>query len=601
MKNEILKILYIPEYEIADILAKARKMNPSDFLLLLSTLYRIINKDNCKIIFPFILDLSENPLELDPIYHRSFSFHFKCLLTKIKYILPESFTFLYENIENIKFKTKKISEANVKTEKKFLPFEFIYNIVLEALVTASSKEIENIIDCYFGSSKEDLMFKPNFISEILKNMVHLKEDKNINNCIKYIANILSKDDTNQLLDFLNQNYSLCNIFFLTIFLYNFDVYKNIEEVVLSTQKYFNFEIITALIEIDIQKVFNFIDESKNEDIKIPLLKNFIENRPKNENEIIQYLKENKIQKDLLVEFFKEYFCHFKSHINEFEFTLEEQLSIAECDDTLFYDIYNNNLNELNKTMKYLTSRNDEFIFSFFSEICSQNTNFNKNTIDESIIWFLRYKKLPENLKSLFVKRLSDNSAYFFALIFYLEKEQIMSLMELFLVDQTSLQMFLKVLSSKDILLNIHFFSDLKKTAHSIQLCLNNKDIFNEHVFIYVITTLEDGTLPPLFMRTVVLALNEFPNLKKFIFSLLFRLSRRKIWQFPKLFEGFIKCLAGMGSSSVEVIMTLPEDIAREIIFQNNKLRKYTEDYVSSTSGYKKKSSWILKNILKSIN
>jgi symplekin len=173
-----------------------------------------------------------------------------------------------------------------------------------------------------------------------------------------------------------------------------------------------------------------------------------------------------------------------------------------------------------------------------------------------------------------------------------------SYLEKFLKNEDHLNIFLRVLTPDEIFYRSHYFKEIKNSLNVTQLCMNNTEIFNEHVMLYVISRMEGDTLPPLFMRTVILSLINFPNLKKFVTSLMFRLGKRKVWTSARMFEGFVKCLDVLGSSGVEIVMTLPEEQIEMVFSKSKRMLDLCDSYVKSQSSLKGRYVRILKNILK---
>lgn len=79
------------------------------------------------------------------------------------------------------------------------------------------------------------------------------------------------------------------------------------------------------------------------------------------------------------------------------------------------------------------------------------------------------------------------------------------------------------------------------------LCFEDKNIFNSEVLAVAMQRLvEQEPLPTLLMRTVILSLNNFPRLKTLVLNnILQKLILRQVWNYRKVWEGFIRCCQRM--------------------------------------------------------
>jgi symplekin len=81
-------------------------------------------------------------------------------------------------------------------------------------------------------------------------------------------------------------------------------------------------------------------------------------------------------------------------------------------------------------------------------------------------------------------------------------------------------------------------------------------------------------------------------------ALMFRLIKRRIWSFPRLYEGFTKCLNVLGPSCVEIIIALPEDQIIKVLDGNEKIVRWCNSYITSQSSLKSRYTRILKNAMR---
>ncbi|KAM0676511.1 hypothetical protein GVAV_000480 [Gurleya vavrai] len=59
------------------------------------------------------------------------------------------------------------------------------------------------------------------------------------------------------------------------------------------------------------------------------------------------------------------------------------------------------------------------------------------------------------------------------------------------------------------------------------------------------------------MRTLITSFLNFPKLKPFVLDLMLRLVKREIWNFKRLYAGFLILLGIMKNDCLEVLMIMP--------------------------------------------
>ncbi len=81
-----------------------------------------------------------------------------------------------------------------------------------------------------------------------------------------------------------------------------------------------------------------------------------------------------------------------------------------------------------------------------------------------------------------------------------------------------------------------------KSLVATSICFDLKEVYTQEVLAMVLQQLVDlAKLPILLMRTVIQSVTIYKELSGFVNSILTRLIMKKIWTFPKLWDGFIRC------------------------------------------------------------
>ncbi|EJD43771.1 hypothetical protein AURDEDRAFT_65903 [Auricularia subglabra TFB-10046 SS5] len=127
---------------------------------------------------------------------------------------------------------------------------------------------------------------------------------------------------------------------------------------------------------------------------------------------------------------------------------------------------------------------------------------------------------------------------------------------------------------------------VKPTMEAISICFSMSDIFGQEVLAVVMQQiLDEPTVPVLFMRTVILAVQTYSSLVRFVSTtLLSRLITKKIWQTPVLWDGFIRCAKLIAPSSFNALLQLPKEQLRDLADKQPALKSGLRDYVIRKAG-----------------
>ncbi|KAA8528405.1 hypothetical protein F0562_035760 [Nyssa sinensis] len=99
---------------------------------------------------------------------------------------------------------------------------------------------------------------------------------------------------------------------------------------------------------------------------------------------------------------------------------------------------------------------------------------------------------------------------------------------------------------------------LKKITDACSACFEQRTVFTQQVLAKALNQMVDQTpLPLLFMRTVIQAIDAFPTLVNFVMEILSKLVSKQVWRMPKLWVGFLKCVAQTQPHSFHVLLQLP--------------------------------------------
>lgn len=128
---------------------------------------------------------------------------------------------------------------------------------------------------------------------------------------------------------------------------------------------------------------------------------------------------------------------------------------------------------------------------------------------------------------------------------------------------------------------------LKQAIEAIGICFSMTDVFRPEVLAaFMQQVVDELTLPTLFLRTVIQAVQTYKSLQAFVSTtLLSRLIIKKIWTQPQLWEGFIRCAKTIAPHSFGALLQLPREQLREVVAKQPALKAPLRDYViKSTFG-----------------
>ncbi|XVF36517.1 hypothetical protein REPUB_Repub19eG0064800 [Reevesia pubescens] len=122
---------------------------------------------------------------------------------------------------------------------------------------------------------------------------------------------------------------------------------------------------------------------------------------------------------------------------------------------------------------------------------------------------------------------------------------------------------------------------LKKITDACSACFEQRTVFTQQVLAKALNQMVDQTpLPLLFMRTVIQAIDAFPTLVDFVMEILSKLVSKQVWRMPKLWVGFLKCVAQTQPHSFPVLLQLPPPQLESALNKYGRLRGSLSAYAN---------------------
>ncbi|KAG0140155.1 hypothetical protein CROQUDRAFT_665580 [Cronartium quercuum f. sp. fusiforme G11] len=140
---------------------------------------------------------------------------------------------------------------------------------------------------------------------------------------------------------------------------------------------------------------------------------------------------------------------------------------------------------------------------------------------------------------------------------------------------------------------------IKQSIEAIGICFSITEIFKPEVLAaFMQQVVDELTLPTLFLRTVIQAVQTYKSLQPFVSTtLLSRLILKKIWNQASLWEGFMRCSKIIAPHSFGALLQLPREQLRELILKQSSLKAPLRDYVIKKAGNNKARVGALLEIL----
>ncbi|XWS25434.1 hypothetical protein CRYUN_Cryun27aG0067900 [Craigia yunnanensis] len=122
---------------------------------------------------------------------------------------------------------------------------------------------------------------------------------------------------------------------------------------------------------------------------------------------------------------------------------------------------------------------------------------------------------------------------------------------------------------------------LKNITDACSACFEQHTVFTQQVLAKALNQMVDQIpLPLLFMRTVIQAIDAFPTLVDFVMEILSKLASKQVWRMPKLWVGFLKCVAQTQQHSFPVLLQLPPPQLESALNKYGSLRSSLAAYAS---------------------
>ncbi|WFD35494.1 hypothetical protein MCUN1_002350 [Malassezia cuniculi] len=156
-----------------------------------------------------------------------------------------------------------------------------------------------------------------------------------------------------------------------------------------------------------------------------------------------------------------------------------------------------------------------------------------------------------------------------------------------------------VLTAAELLVRLHTgeqISGLKPAAAAVQMCFALPNIFRSDVLSAALSVLvEQDPVPVLFMRTAIMAVKAHHTLSSYVSTtLLHRLVEKRVWEEPRLWDGFALCVSITSPESFGTLLDLPPAQMEDVLKKQAGIRAPLREYLIHKAGGNSRHAWLLR-------
>ena len=130
---------------------------------------------------------------------------------------------------------------------------------------------------------------------------------------------------------------------------------------------------------------------------------------------------------------------------------------------------------------------------------------------------------------------------------------------------------------------------IKPTIEAIGICFSMTTVFRSDVLVASMVRIADlpsGSLPIVFMRTIIQAVTTYKSLVPFVANtVLPKLVSKKIWSAgPQLWDGFIRLARLIAPASYGVLLQLPKEWLKDVLEKQPALKSGLKTFLAAKQG-----------------
>lgn len=428
------------------------------------------------------------------------------------------------------------------------------SMVVETLIRKSKYEIWNNINLFLNKKNQNLpMSGDTYVQSLLK-YTNLVSQQHILCVLKEVAYLLTENDIRSAITHFEERPKDFSTLLLILKFTNKDILDKISAIIYSEKKYFKEPLVSALPEIDVNRILPNI-----KDYNWEIVASLVEKRPEIIPSVIQAFKDGVLgmQKKFFMEKILEKDRLFSAYFGELELTSEESIDLcskSKCFTTAYYTVITTEEQVLD-FCKVLVKKDEEFIIEFIKQ------NEDHYLFDLFLRVLTRTMRFTGKLKDFVVNRFSRQERFFHCLISYLDMREIEELLAKHYVKDLSVDSLLRKMHPQELLIEIHKFKSVSLGIKLITDCFDSNK-FDDKDWVLAMKSLETID-SPVKIKTCYLILRKRPSLRHQAILFLKRSINDSIWDNQVSSIGIIKCMEILQNDCLQIFDAMNQE---EIVF-----------------------------------
>lgn len=550
-----------------------RNMSPMEAMYFLGVLAKRMDRDCAVVVLAYLLHAQSRGISYPKYAQRTLNYHVHVLNKRISKSLPRMFHRFIPAMRLFGF-AEPSTRARART--RISPLGFLVDSVFEILVKTSNAEIENSIQTYFHEGAADAMLGP--VADAFALLCKMQDGEAVRRSLASVARILETKDVPDVLSFVNEHSGHGETLFLYLYLTNREVYKSVFEAILGDRRYFRQETIRNLAEFDVERVVEKItDESAS------VLGYIFRERRGCVGKVAEMIRDGRVgvSREVVLTVFRENYGCLREYSTCFGLGVQELLEMCRTSDAVLPAALESVVEQedLNSFVDVLKEKEDETVIGIIEGAGERRDNL--------IAAILKRKVVRGQLRRHLLGKYLENTRFVYGLLPYLDKSDAYKYVAEYIVDEESLNVFLKVIECSELLIFAHKMADVARAMKILDLCFRSPR-FTESDFLFALTILEKD-VPLLIMRTLIQTLLKFPSLRSFVVSFLSRLTRRDVFEQEDIVAGIVKCLEMLGTAAVDIVAGMGEAAMHKVLGRSAVLRKACHEQLQQRDSRHSKS------------
>lgn len=509
-----------------------------------------------------------------------------------------------------------------KKESNTLTKAALIECVIEALIATSAAEIEKAVDLFLGTQRADprLPETQNLHSEVireaLKILTQIPAERAKDAYIIPVVKMLDVSHAPILIEYLSNTTGsvsapsntsagdtateTANIsaFLLAVFVHNKRLYSELEKEIKNLSPSAISSFIGLFPKIDIDTLLDGLSVSPK---MLTPLQEVFRRRPIHRKRISDYIITHYLKKGSRTRclgFIRDNLEYLTDRIEEMALSCEEILLLAEKMPNLLSNAFIQ-ISEISQEVKERVGnyqRKEKRASSLLSGLVNQLAQLDTPGVTEFFLSvrggdgeilgrvsraLFRSNPPNEEIQKILIKILPEsNSGFALSLLPFLDISYRIYLLPIYLRDDLSMSLFLRVIPPEEILVQALSMA-AERGKEVLSLCMQRPDAFTDRSISVALTKVEKES-PKLLSWVLKWSLETFPNMRPFVVALIKR-SWKTLISSEK--DEFISVLEALGEAASEVLLGLPEEAQRDVLLHSQQLRQEMDRNISTHPEY----------------